>query len=176
MNKPNTSPSDQTTAIVQSREGQITISYLFWLLGLMGVNGAHRIYNGKIASGLLWFCTFGLFGIGQIVDLFLIPDMAESKRMKLLRANGGVQPGNRTAARPVATQTVEPQTREQLMVKILQAARSRQGTLTVPQAVMDTQLSFDVVEDLLMEMHRKGYASMENDLDTGVIVYQFVGL
>lgn len=162
--------------MVQSREGQITVSYLFWLLSLMGINGAHRIYNGKIASGILWFCTFGLFGVGQIVDLFLIPEMADSKRMKLLKASGGVNPGNAATANPVATQTVQAQTREQLMVQILQAARSRQGSLTVPQAVMDTQLSFDVVEDLLMEMHRKGYASMENDLDTGVIVFQFVGL
>lgn len=34
--------------------------------------GAHRYYVGKIGTGLLYTCTFGLFCIGWIVDLFKI--------------------------------------------------------------------------------------------------------
>mgnify|MGYP001795975742 CR=1 FL=1 len=36
------------------------ISYLFWTAGLFGCCGLHRLYNGKIASGLLWMTAFGL--------------------------------------------------------------------------------------------------------------------
>jgi TM2 domain-containing membrane protein YozV len=37
--------------------------------------GAHRFYYGRPASGTLWFFTLGLFFIGWLVDLFLIPAM-----------------------------------------------------------------------------------------------------
>lgn len=49
-----------------------TIGYLLWLFGF---TGAHRFYFGKPVSGVIWFFTLGLFGIGWLVDLFLIPSM-----------------------------------------------------------------------------------------------------
>jgi TM2 domain-containing membrane protein YozV len=53
----------------------VVVGYLFWLLGFVGV---HRFYFGKPITGAIWFFTGGLFLIGWIVDLFLIPGMAES--------------------------------------------------------------------------------------------------
>lgn len=49
-----------------------TIGYLLWILGF---TGAHRFYFGKPVTGVIWFFTGGLFGIGWLVDLFLIPSM-----------------------------------------------------------------------------------------------------
>jgi TM2 domain-containing membrane protein YozV len=51
-----------------------TIGYILWIFGFFG---AHRFYYGKRFTGTLWFCTLGLFFIGWIVDLFLIPSMDE---------------------------------------------------------------------------------------------------
>ncbi len=48
------------------------IGYLLWIFGFMG---AHRLYYGKPITGTIWFFTLGLFFIGWIVDLFLIPSM-----------------------------------------------------------------------------------------------------
>ncbi|MBA3981496.1 MAG: hypothetical protein C0462_12940 [Alcanivorax sp.] len=48
------------------------IGYLLWLFGFLG---AHRFYYGKPITGTIWFFTFGLFLIGWIIDLFLIPSM-----------------------------------------------------------------------------------------------------
>ncbi len=48
------------------------VGYLLWLVGF---TGAHRFYYGRPLTGLIWFLTFGLFGIGWLVDLFLIPSM-----------------------------------------------------------------------------------------------------
>lgn len=55
------------------------IGYILWIFGF---TGAHRFYFGKPVTGLIWLCTGGLFLIGWIVDLFLIPSMdrqADSK-------------------------------------------------------------------------------------------------
>ena len=48
------------------------IGYLLWIFGF---TGSHRFYYGRPISGTIWFFTFGLFFIGWIVDLFLIPSM-----------------------------------------------------------------------------------------------------
>ncbi len=48
------------------------IGYLTWIFGF---TGAHRFYFGRPISGSIWFLTLGLFGIGWIIDLFLIPWM-----------------------------------------------------------------------------------------------------
>lgn len=38
----------------------------------LGIFGAHRFYTGKYVTGVLYFLTGGLFGIGYIVDIVLI--------------------------------------------------------------------------------------------------------
>lgn len=48
------------------------MGYLLWIFGFMG---AHRFYYGRPLTGTLWFFTLGLFFIGWIIDLFLIPAM-----------------------------------------------------------------------------------------------------
>jgi len=57
-------------------EPRNTHSKLFgYLLWIFGFTGAHRFYYGRPVSGTIWFFTFGLFLIGWLVDLFLIPSM-----------------------------------------------------------------------------------------------------
>mgnify|MGYP003689804151 CR=1 FL=1 len=48
------------------------IGYIVWIFGFMG---AHRFYYGRQITGTIWFFTLGLFFIGWIIDLFLIPGM-----------------------------------------------------------------------------------------------------
>lgn len=76
------------------------IGYLLWIFGF---TGSHRFYYGKPITGTIWFFTFGLFFIGWIIDLFLIPSMdREADRMETvhvlvrvdaLQQQGGVQVG-----------------------------------------------------------------------------------
>ena len=48
------------------------IGYLLWLFGF---TGSHRFYYGRPVSGTIYFFTLGLFFIGWLVDLLLIPGM-----------------------------------------------------------------------------------------------------
>ena len=50
----------------------LLIGYILWIFGFMG---SHRFYYGRSISGTIYFFTLGLFFIGWIVDLFLIPGM-----------------------------------------------------------------------------------------------------
>lgn len=56
------------------RTHSILLGYLLWIFGFIG---AHRFYYGKSVSGVIWFFTLGLFFIGWIIDLLLIPSMAQ---------------------------------------------------------------------------------------------------
>ncbi|NEP01580.1 MAG: hypothetical protein F6K58_23565 [Symploca sp. SIO2E9] len=59
------------------------------------------------------------------------------------------------------------------MVKILKAAETKGGKLSVTQAVMATGASFKRVEGILNEMSKSGYTSITNDPSTGVVLYHF---
>lgn len=44
----------------------------FFLCLFLGYFGAHKFYEGKIGMGVLYLLTFGLVGIGWIVDCFIL--------------------------------------------------------------------------------------------------------
>ena len=61
----------------------LAVGYLLWIFGFLG---SHRFYFGRPISGTIYFFTLGLFFIGWIVDLFLMP-MLEDKAER--RFQGG---------------------------------------------------------------------------------------
>ncbi len=56
---------------------ETSTAYILWVASWFGVAGLHRLYMGRIGSGLLWLFTGGLCGIGTIVDAFLMPRMVD---------------------------------------------------------------------------------------------------
>lgn len=55
------------------------IGYILWIFGFLG---AHRFYYGRPITGTIYFFTLGLFFIGWIIDLFLIPGMSREATQK----------------------------------------------------------------------------------------------
>jgi hypothetical protein len=58
----------QTTVISYQPVRQLGVAWLLWLGCFFGLFGLHRCYVGKWCTGIIWFFTAGLCGIGQLVD------------------------------------------------------------------------------------------------------------
>ena len=82
--------------MLRQEQRSLGLTYLFWAMGLFGLNGVHRFYCRKPVSGGIWLMSLGIVGIGQMVDLFLIPSMVEEANRSLLQqptgAFGGLGP------------------------------------------------------------------------------------
>jgi TM2 domain-containing membrane protein YozV len=152
---------------------RMKISYMLNVLGFLGFTGGlHRLYNGKVATGLLWMFTLGLFGFGQFVDLFLIPNMVEEREMKL-RLKAGLSPFGVASTPQVIAAEIYESPQETLMVELLKAAEKRDGKLSVTQGVLETGAKFSQVEATLKEMHKSGYVGIGNNPDNGAVTYIF---
>lgn len=53
-------------------------AYLLVLFCLVGVAGVQHFYLGKPGRGVLWLLTWGLVGIGTLVDLFTLPSQVKT--------------------------------------------------------------------------------------------------
>jgi TM2 domain-containing membrane protein YozV len=158
-------------------------AYIVWCLCLLGICGGQRFYTGNIASGLVYLFTFGVFGIGQLLDLVLIPGMVDRRNI-YLRGLGG---GNATASvNQSITLNLGDIPLNQLQVtqspvsasgtpmqRLLRAAKENGGTLSIAQAAMHTELEAQEVKQLLQEAEKNGFAEITNDPNSGAIRYRF---
>lgn len=156
-----------------------SVGYALWCLFFVGLGGVHRIYLGKYGTGILWLLTAGLFGIGQLVDLF---------RMGTLVRDANVRDGylphpryahmlpDEAARAPRDDREPTERDRDVVMRKLLMAAQDNGGALSVTQGVAATGLSFSEVEEVLTDMVASGYVDVDNHPETGVVVYRFTEL
>jgi hypothetical protein len=91
---------------------------------LMGFAGLQRFYVGKIGTGILWFFTGGLLGIGQLIDFIMIlsGNFRDKQGRRLLQwesemptytaydAGKGMSPARPTPAAAAQPQAATPQT------------------------------------------------------------------
>lgn len=159
-----------------------TSAYLLWAAGFIGICGLQRIYAGKLGTGFLYLFTLGLFGVGQFVDLFLIPGMIEDANNKFLvrqmemgllpAAAGGGGAAGAAGALPARR---APRTTEEFQVALVQAAEKHGGRLTVAEAVAETGRGFKEVQRQLNEMAVNGFVETDSD-EKGDMYYRFPGI
>jgi len=154
----------------QKQEVDPGVAYILWAFGLMGFCGIHRFYSGKITSGLIYFLTFGFLGVGQVVDLFLIPSMTREKNMRLLYQST-VEARNNSPQVTLVEQE-KPKKADPMLV-LLKAAAANNNVLSIGQVMLATELPIEEVERLLQQSLKQGLAHIDNDEQTGAVRYYF---
>lgn len=61
------------------------VSYGLWALCIVGAAGIHRFYLGRWITGIIWLCTWGLFGLGLLIDLIIMPGIVDRANYDLAR-------------------------------------------------------------------------------------------
>ncbi len=81
------------------------LAYILWFPPL-GFLGLHRIYCGRIGTGVLWAFTGGFFLVGWIVDLFLVPSLVREANTRFF---GRLDRGSRYPSPPISPRPPAPQ-------------------------------------------------------------------
>lgn len=140
------------------------MAYLLWSLWFLGFVGIHRFYLGKPISGLLWFLTWGLFGMGQIFDLLLIPEMVEEKNFQLrARLTEARYPHLPPANVPSPSDTHS-------ILKLL----SERAEATLADCILATGQETAKIKALLEQMQRDELIEVGNRESDGAIVYRMI--
>ena len=153
-------------------QDRLLVSYILCGAGFLGIGGLHRLYNGKIGTGLLWLCTGGLFYIGQLVDLVIIPNMVDEYEQKL-RLKAGVSSAGIPMNERIFISQVHQPNGKPLVVQLIEAAEANGGSLTVTQGVKSTGASLVEVETMLKEMLQSNHVRIGNNPISGVVTYYF---
>lgn len=151
----------------------LALSYLLW--GLIGLTGAHRFYLRSYGLGFLYLLTGGLFGVGWLVDAFLLPGRVDAVNRQLEAeetyrlAPARLMLDEREPAR-VSETADERDTRIELA--ILDAARKGDGSITAAEAALAARVPIGRADAILTEKARAGFCDIDNRED-GTVCYRF---
>lgn len=151
-------------------------SYLFWIAGCVGFCGLQRIYLGRYVTGVLYLATGGCLGIGQLLDLLLIPGMVDEENLKYMALRGGVGYGPALQSQnPVVMveRTQRPARTESMEVSILRICRDR-GEATLSDCVIDTGADIKEVKAVIRNLIHEDLLQIYNRDSDGSVVYKAV--
>jgi hypothetical protein len=152
-----------------------SVSYLLWLACLLGVSGLQRIYLGRYVSGAFYIITWGWFGVGQLLDLALIPGMVDDENLKYMALRGGV--GYSPALQgqnPIVLVNKNHSARPDSMeVAILRICRDR-GEATLSDCVIDTGADIKEVKAVIKNLIHEDLLQIHNRDSDGSVVYRAV--
>ncbi len=158
----------------------VRMAYLLWLPSLFGVCGLHRFYLGKFGTGLLYFMTGGLFGLGTLYDAFTLPDQVREMRLKY-RYQAALDAEDQAFFRRIGLDLGEgsdrrsgsgDQRKESVEHVILRIAKKNRGLATPAEVALEGGVSADDAKEHLEQLVNKGFAEVRVR-KTGTLVYVF---
>lgn len=149
-------------------------AYALWCFSLIGLCGVQRMYAGQTGLGIAYLLTLGFCGIGQIIDLFLIPGfIADQNR----RSAGSIAPeqqivvhvnGVPSAASAGADPGSSPMSDEQLLLHACQ-----NQPLSIGAICIETALPSARVKELAESLASQGILRQRINAE-GVITYEVI--
>lgn len=159
------------------------VAYILWCTGFVGLAGAHRLYSGKYLSGLVWLFTLGFLGIGQLIDLLLIPGMIEEKNLKdkwlYNRHNHHIAITPEVVidtANEIRPTFREPTAKVELsdIQTIFRLAEDNHGQVSLVDCVIATGKPASELRKTLEYLCLEGFLTVENHPEQGALVYKLV--
>ncbi len=146
----------------------LTLSYILALAGFFTpVAGLHRFYLGRPGTGFLYLITWGLLGIGTLVDLVRMPEIVRDENRRYWALTYGPPDLQALPSRSRQEETEE--------MKILRAAEKNEGSLTVARASLASGLDLKRCQRILDRLERDGFCSPDVS-EEGSRLYLFTGL
>jgi hypothetical protein len=124
----------------------------------------------------------GLFGVGQFVDLALIPGMVEDKNLKYKMLYGGTHQNQVTpqvivniadVSAPTAKTQKTSSEKSELQI-ILQLAKDSGGSVSIADCVIATGNSVGEVKKTLGMLCAQEVMAIDNHHETGSVIYRIV--
>ena len=134
------------------------LAYLFLIPSFFGMAGLQRFYLGKIGSGIIYFLTGGLLGIGTLYDLITLPEQVRIlNKSALIERWASSGTAHRTAdilfdrepPRPLLLETI-----------ILRTAEANAGIVSVSEIALKANVTTEKAQKELDGMVEKGRAEL----------------
>jgi TM2 domain-containing membrane protein YozV len=89
---------------------ELALAYALWALSVVGICGVQRMYLGQLGLGIAMLFTFGFCGIGQVLDLILLPDALNqaNRQLGFAKIDVGGSPSSTPRATAPASQKSVP--------------------------------------------------------------------
>lgn len=75
-------PSMDRSTDIRYSAGRLNYNLAWILLVFLGLFGVHRLYMGKIFTGVLWLFSAGFFGLGYLYDLWTLNEQISFENSK----------------------------------------------------------------------------------------------
>lgn len=124
----------------------VSTAYLLWFF--LGFLGAHKFYLEKTGMGIVYFFTFGLLGIGLLIDLFTLGDQVHTCNLAL---EGARQQRVRQQASAAVRKQEQPTPEKQILL----LAESKEA-FTLRDLLKDTNLDVESAEAALEKLLDRG--------------------
>ncbi len=161
-------------------------AYALWCFCFLSVCGVHRIYARRYFSGFFYLITFGVLGIGQLLDLFFIPGMIDEENLKL-KALYGYQPNEanfyqapesivinlpsrQTPQAEIKESSPKKLTDKDIDRAILKVCKESEGA-TLAEIFLESDEDYEKIEARIQELMKQNLLTIDNRVEDGKVIY-----